>query len=483
MEDEIKVTFKDVAGIDEAREDVEEIVDFLKSPKKYSSLGGRLPKGCLMIGPPGTGKTLLARAIAGEAKVPFFFANGSDFVEMFVGVGASRVRDLFEQARANKPCLVFIDEIDAIGGARNQLHGGGGHDEREQTLNALLVEMDGFESQDGIIVIGATNRVDILDKALLRPGRFDRQVSVDLPDVKGRYEILKVHSKKVKLFEDVNLNDIARASSGLSGADLANLINEAALMAAKANKKFVTMSDMEEARDKVCWGKERRSRKITAKDRAITAYHEAGHTIVSIFSKNAKPLHKVTIVPRGNAYLGAMMSFPTDNLTTAKSELIDDICISMGGKIAEEKIFGEATNGASSDIANATQIARYMVCEWGMSEKIGFLRYKDDTKQSFVHQYGEAIANEIDAEVKKLVQACYEKTKKLMDDKSKQLEQLAQALLKKETMTAREIYELLGVPIPQECSLEEKKESSKETTESKDTDDVAEIGDTLTARK
>ena len=486
MENEVNVTFKDVAGVDEAREDVEEIVDFLKNPKKYATLGGRLPKGCLMVGPPGTGKTLLARAIAGEAKVPFFFVNGSDFVEMFVGVGASRVRDLFQQARQNQPCLIFIDEIDAIGGARSQSNGGGGHDEREQTLNALLVEMDGFESQEGIIIIGATNRVDILDKALLRPGRFDRQVTVDLPDVKGRYEILKVHANKVKLSEDVNLNDIARASAGLSGADLANLINEAALMAAKASKKAIMMADMEEARDKVCWGKERRSRKITDEDRALTAYHEAGHTIVNIYSKKSKPLHKVTIIPRGNAYLGAMMSFPNDNLTSSKSELIDDICVSMGGKLAEEKIFGESTNGAASDIANASRIARYMICEWGMSDKIGFIRYKDDNNQSFVHQYGEDTANQIDIEIKKVMDECYKKTRKLLDDKSEQLEKLAQALLERETLSAKEIYELLDLPLPaNQITLEsekEKKDKVKNTNkEVKVNDSKGTIGEVATA--
>src|SRR3978361_907189 len=412
-----RVTFDDVAGIDEAKSELQEIVEFLKDPKKFQKLGGRIPKGVLMVGPPGTGKTLLARAIAGEADVPFFSISGSDFVEMFVGVGASRVRDMFEQGKKSAPCIIFIDEIDAVG--RHRGHGmGGGHDEREQTLNALLVEMDGFDTQEGVIIIAATNRPDVLDPALLRPGRFDRQVTVQLPDVKGREEILRVHAKKVKLAEGVDLSVVARGTPGFSGAELANVINEAALIAARRGLKGITLKELEEARDKVRWGKERRSLALSEKEKTNTAYHEAGHALLLEMLEHTEPLHKVTILPRGPS-LGSTMWLPLeDKYTQRRNELLDDLAVKMGGRVAEEIKFGDVTNGATGDIKTATAIARRMVCEWGMSEKMGMVEYGEHEDYVFLgremhknRNYSEATAQEIDAEVRKLCDDAYNRAK------------------------------------------------------------------------
>jgi cell division protease FtsH len=441
-----QVTFSDVAGVSEAREEVEEIVDFLKDPAKYRNLGGRLPKGCLMVGPPGTGKTLLARAIAGEAGVPFFSMSGSDFVEMFVGVGASRVRDLFEQAKKHQPCILFIDEIDAVGRARNSGGTGGGHDEREQTLNALLVEMDGFENQNGVILIAATNRADVLDKALLRPGRFDRRINVGLPDLGGRLEILKVHAKKVKLGKDVNLKLIARGTPGFSGADLANVINEGALIAARLGKKSIEHGDMEEARDKVRWGKERKSMKMSERELRLTAYHEAGHTLVSLHAGSMNKLHKVTIMPRGNAYLGATMYFPEDNrYTTTRTELLAEIATTMGGQIAEKITFGDITNGASGDIQQATNIARRMVRDWGMGE-MGFIYYSSgDGEYSMKNDYSEEVGKSLDIEVRKIIDTQYQVATDILTEHQDQLKLLSETLLERETMSANEVYELLDL--------------------------------------
>ncbi|MEM9482036.1 MAG: ATP-dependent zinc metalloprotease FtsH, partial [Verrucomicrobiota bacterium] len=397
-----KITFKNVAGVDEAKEEVWELVEFLKDPKKFQRLGGHIPKGVLMVGAPGTGKTLLAKAIAGEADVPFFSISGSDFVEMFVGVGASRVRDMFEQGKKNAPCIIFIDEIDAVG--RHRGHGlGGGHDEREQTLNALLVEMDGFDTQEGVIIIAATNRPDVLDPALLRPGRFDRQVTVGLPDVKGREEILRVHSKKVKMSDEVDLGVIARGTPGYSGAELANVINEAALLAARKGQKAISLHDLEEARDKVRWGKERRSLAISEKEKENTAYHEAGHAILLEILDNTEPLHKVTIIPRGPS-LGSTMWLPEeDKYNNRKNELVDNLIVTMGGRVAEEITFGDVTSGASGDIKMATDLARKMVCQWGMSEELGMVEYGDHQEHLFLardmaagRNYSEDTAQKID---------------------------------------------------------------------------------------
>ena len=476
-----KVTFADVAGIEEARSEVEEIVDFLKDPDKYRNLGGRLPKGCLMVGPPGTGKTLLARAIAGEAEVPFYSMSGSDFVEMFVGVGASRVRDMFDQAKKNQPCILFIDEIDAVGRARNaSMGGGGGHDEREQTLNALLVEMDGFENQHGVIILAATNRPDILDPALLRPGRFDRRIVVDLPDLEGRLQILKVHARKVKMASSVELSSVAKGTAGFSGADLANLINEAALLAAGQDKKAVNIEDLEEARDKVRWGKERKSRKMSEKEQRLTAYHEAGHTLVGLYCENATPLHKVTIMPRGNAYLGATMYLPeSDSYTQSRSELLDGICVSIGGRLAEEIEFGEITNGAASDIMHATSVARKMVRDWGMSDEMGFLKYSHDEKEGgyqFQNEYSEKIGNMIDDEVRKLIDTQFERAKSILIEHRDQLTLLSETLLKKETMSAYEVKTLLGFEVD-ESDQDMKDSSSTEDSESEKSEDDSEKSD------
>lgn len=440
-----KVTFADVAGADEAKEELREIIEFLKDPPKFQKLGGRIPKGVLLMGPPGTGKTLLARAIAGEANAPFFSISGSDFVEMFVGVGASRVRDLFEQGKKHAPCIIFMDEIDAVG--RHRGAGlGGGHDEREQTLNQLLVEMDGFESNDGVILVAATNRPDVLDPALLRPGRFDRQVIVARPDLKGREGILRVHTKKIPVDPDVNLTLLARGTPGFSGADLANLVNEAALLAARQNKKTVCMVDFENAKDKVLMGVERRSIVISEEERKVTAYHEAGHTLVAKVLPGTDPIHKVTIIPRGRA-LGMTQQLPIDEKHNyAKEYLLNEIAIMMGGRVAEELVIGQITTGAGNDIERATDLARKMVCEWGMSEKLGPLTFGKREEMIFLgreiaqHQdYSEHTAVEIDREVKQIVMANYEKAKTLIIDRIGILHALAKALLETEALDGFQI--------------------------------------------
>ena len=441
-----KVTFADVAGVDEAKDEVEEIIAFLKDPKKFQRLGGRIPKGVLMIGPPGTGKTLLARAIAGEAGVPFFSISGSDFVEMFVGVGASRVRDLFEQGKKHAPCIIFIDEIDAVG--RHRGAGlGGGHDEREQTLNQLLVEMDGFESNEGVIIIAATNRPDVLDPAILRPGRFDRRITVTRPDVRGREAILRVHAKKTPLAPDVDLSLIARGTPGFSGADLENLVNEAALLAARQDKDAVSMLDFEMAKDKVYMGTERRSMVISDEEKRNTAIHEAGHTLISVLISHHDPVHKVTIIPRGPA-LGVTWYLPKDDRHNLSKEQADSaIAVALGGRIAEEVIFGRLTTGAGNDIEKATDIARKMVCEWGMSEKLGPLAYGKKEESIFLGRdygsrqadYSEQTAVEIDQEVRAIVQRQYDKVKSLLSANAAQLEALAKALIERETLDAEDI--------------------------------------------
>ncbi len=444
-----QVTFKDVAGIDEAKDELQEIVAFLKDPKKFSRLGGRIPKGVLLIGPPGTGKTLLGRAIAGEAGVPFFSISGSDFVEMFVGVGASRVRDLFLQGKKNAPCIIFIDEIDAVG--RHRGAGlGGGHDEREQTLNQLLVEMDGFESNEGVILIAATNRPDVLDPALLRPGRFDRQVVVPRPDIKGRAMILDVHARKVPLGDDVKLEVVAKGTPGFSGADLANLINEAALLAARRNKDQVDMQDLEEAKDKVLMGAERRSLVITEKEKRVTAYHEAGHAVVPLFLPEADPVHKVSIIPRGRA-LGVTMFLPQEEkYNQSRSGLETAICGLLAGRVAEELVFGEITSGASNDIERATHIARKMVCEWGMSDKIGPLAFGEKEGEVFLgrdlghaRNYSETTAVEIDAEIRRIVQESYEKARNILESHRDGLVRVAEALLELETIDGEEVRRMI----------------------------------------
>jgi len=440
-----KVTFADVAGVDEAKEELQEIIEFLKDPPKFQKLGGRIPKGVLLMGPPGTGKTLLARAIAGEANVPFFSISGSDFVEMFVGVGASRVRDLFEQGKKHAPCIIFMDEIDAVG--RHRGAGlGGGHDEREQTLNQLLVEMDGFESNDGVILIAATNRPDVLDPALLRPGRFDRQVVVARPDIRGREGILRVHTKKIPLDADVDLTVLARGTPGFSGADLANLVNEAALLAARQNKKTVCMKDFETAKDKVLMGVERKSIVISEEERKVTAYHEAGHTLVAKSLPGTDPIHKVTIIPRGRA-LGVTQQLPIDEKHNYQKEyLLNEIAIMMGGRVAEEVVFGQITTGAGNDIERATELARKMVCEWGMSERMGPLTFGKREEMIFLgreiaqHQdYSEQTAVEIDREVKQIVMTNYEKAKVLIKERIAILHALAKALLEEEVLDASQI--------------------------------------------
>ncbi len=444
-QDRNKITFKDVAGVEEAKEEVWELVEFLKDPKKFQKLGGRIPKGVLMVGAPGTGKTLLAKAIAGEADVPFFSISGSDFVEMFVGVGASRVRDMFEQGRKNAPCLIFIDEIDAVGRHRGQGLGGG-HDEREQTLNAMLVEMDGFETQEGVIIIAATNRPDVLDPALLRPGRFDRQVTVSLPDVKGREEILRVHAKKVKLNEDADISKVARGTPGFSGAELANIINEAALLAARRNLKSIGTPELEEARDKVRWGRERRSLALSEKEKENTAYHEAGHAILNEVLEHTDPLHKVTIIPRGPSLGSTMMLPEEDKFTHRKSELLDDLVVTMGGRVAEEIQFGDVTNGASGDIRMATRIARSMVCSWGMSESLGMVEYSETDGQAFMgrsQNYGSNTAQKIDEEVKRLIDEAYVIAKELLIKHKDKLDAIAHALLEYETLDGKHIKEIM----------------------------------------
>ena len=447
-----KVTFNDVAGVEEAKEEVEEVVEFLKDPRKFSRLGGKIPRGCLLVGPPGTGKTLLARAIAGEAGVPFFTISGSDFVEMFVGVGASRVRDMFEQGKKNSPCIIFIDEIDAVGRSRGAGLGGG-NDEREQTLNQLLVEMDGFDTNEGVIIIAATNRPDVLDPALLRPGRFDRQVVVSLPDIIGREKILKVHSKKISMAPDINLRTIARGTPGFSGADLANLVNEAALLAARKNKRIVTYLEFEEAKDKVMMGAERRSMVMTEDEKKLTAYHEAGHAIVTINEKAAYPIHKATIIPRGRA-LGMVMQLPEkDEVSQTREQLHAQMAIAMGGRVAEELIFGDdkVTTGAVSDIEQATKRARAMVMRAGLSKELGPIAYGENEEEVFLgrsvarqQNMSEETAKKVDAEIKKFVEKGYERAKKVLTEKIDDLHKLAKALLTYETLSGSEIEDIIN---------------------------------------
>jgi cell division protease FtsH len=468
-----KVTFNDVAGVEEAKEEVEEIVEFLKDPKKFSRLGGKIPKGALLIGPPGTGKTLLAKAIAGEANVPFFSISGSDFVEMFVGVGASRVRDMFEQGKKHSPCIIFIDEIDAVGRSRGAGLGGG-NDEREQTLNQLLVEMDGFETNEGIILIAATNRPDVLDPALLRPGRFDRQVVVGNPDILGREAILKVHVKKINAGPDVKLRTIARGTPGFSGADLANLINESALLAARKNKRVVTMVDVEEAKDKVMMGAERRSMVMTEDEKKLTAYHEGGHAIVALNEKVSDPIHKATIIPRGRA-LGMVMRLPErDQLSVTREKMYSDIAVAMGGRIAEEIIFGhdKVTSGASSDIDMATKMAKNMVTRYGMSKELGPLAYGENEEEVFLgrsvtktQHMSEETAKKVDSEVKKIVEAGYDRAKKVLTEKIDDLHKIAKALLVYETLTGDEIRDLMFKNIqPKKLTDSENEKDKKESS-------------------
>ncbi len=444
-----KVTFADVAGVDEAKEELHEIIEFLKEPQKFQKLGGRIPRGVLLVGPPGTGKTLLARAVAGEAGVPFFSISGSDFVEMFVGVGASRVRDLFESGKKHAPCIIFIDEIDAVGRQRGAGLGGG-HDEREQTLNQLLVEMDGFNTNEGVILMAATNRPDVLDPALLRPGRFDRQIVVDLPDLIGRENILKVHARKIPLSENANLKVIARGTPYFSGADLANLVNEGALLAARRNKKKIEMEDLEEARDKVMMGPERRSRVISEKEKRATAYHEAGHALVAKLLPGADPVHKVTIIPRGMA-LGLTHQLPMEDIhNPKKNELMNHITIFFGGRLAEELIFNEASTGASNDLKRATELANRMVCEWGMSEKLGPMTFGHREEHIFLGReisrskdYSEKTAIDIDTEVRHIIDTCYTRARNLISANIEKLNLMAEALLERETLDEEDVDKLM----------------------------------------
>tara|TARA_Y100000590_G_scaffold76703_1_gene84899 strand:- start:748 stop:2652 length:1905 start_codon:yes stop_codon:yes gene_type:complete len=470
-----KVTFKDVAGVEEAKEEVEEVVEFLKDPRKFSRLGGKIPRGCLLVGPPGTGKTLLARAIAGEADVPFFTISGSDFVEMFVGVGASRVRDMFEQGKKNAPCIIFIDEIDAVGRSRGAGLGGG-NDEREQTLNQLLVEMDGFDTNEGVIIIAATNRPDVLDPALLRPGRFDRQVVVSNPDIIGREQILKVHAKKINMSPDVNLRTVARGTPGFSGADLANLVNEAALLAARKNKRIVTFEEFEEAKDKVMMGAERRSMVMTEDEKKLTAYHEGGHAIVSFNLENSDPIHKATIIPRGRA-LGMVMNLPErDKYQYNIKEFKAKIAMCFGGRVAEELIFGKdnitsgAGGGSGSDISQATKIAKAMVTKYGMSEELGPMEYGENEEEIFLgrsvarqQNMSEEMARKVDIEVRKLIDEGYNKAKKILTEKLEDLHKLAKALLTYETLTGDEIEDLIN-----KNKYPENKQDLKKDEENKD---------------
>ncbi|WP_457572493.1 ATP-dependent zinc metalloprotease FtsH [Desulfovulcanus sp.] len=475
-EEDTKVTFADVAGVDEAKEELSEVVEFLSNPKKFTRLGGRIPKGVLLVGPPGTGKTLLARAVAGEAGVPFFSISGSDFVEMFVGVGAARVRDLFIQGKKNAPCLIFIDEIDAVGRQRGAGLGGG-HDEREQTLNQLLVEMDGFESNEGVILIAATNRPDVLDPALLRPGRFDRQVFVPNPDLNGRKMILEVHARRVPLADDVDLEVIARGTPGFSGADLENLVNEAALYAARQEKDQVEMSDFEQAKDKVLMGKERRSLILSEEERKTTAYHEAGHTLVAKLLPKTDPVHKVSIIPRGRA-LGITMQLPVDDRHNySRTYLENNLAVLMGGRVAEEIVLNEMTTGAGNDIERATKMARRMVCEWGMSEALGPLALGENSQEVFlgrdiVHHkdYSEETARLIDAEIRRIIQEAYERAKKLLTENLDALHNVSLALLERETLTGEEVDKIMrGEQLPpiveEEKTKREKKKEENENIE------------------
>lgn len=448
-EEKLKITFKDVAGADEAKQELEEVVEFLKHPQKYNDLGAKIPKGVLLYGPPGTGKTLLAKAVAGEAGVPFFSISGSDFVEMFVGVGASRVRDLFDQAKKSAPCIVFIDEIDAVGRQRGAGLGGG-HDEREQTLNQLLVEMDGFSANEGIIMIAATNRPDILDPALLRPGRFDRQIVVDRPDIKGRTEILKVHVKGKPIGQDVNLDVIAQRTPGFTGADLSNIVNEAALLTARKDKKAINMPEMEEAAERVIMGPERKSRVISDKEKRLTAYHEGGHTIVGMLLEHTDPVHKVTIIPRGRAG-GYTLSLPKeDKYYATRSEMLDELKVLLGGRVAEALVLKEISSGASNDLQRATQLARQMICEYGMSENIGPVTFGHRQDQVFLGRdiardkdYSEEVAAEIDKEVRSFMEDAYAATEKLLSDNIDKLHVIAKALMEKETLEEEEINQLV----------------------------------------
>ena len=448
--DKNKVTFKDVAGVEEAKEEVQEIIDFLKDPKRFQKLGGRIPKGVLLMGPPGTGKTLMAKAIAGEADVPFFSISGSDFVEMFVGVGASRVRDMFEQGKKSAPCIIFIDELDALGKTR----GGsmiGGHDEREQTLNALLVEMDGFDTQEGVIIIAATNRPDVLDPALQRPGRFDRQIVIDLPTLDGREAILKIHARGIKLNTLVDLRRVARGTPGFSGADLANLMNEAALLAARWGKEAVEITDLEEARDKVRWGRERRSRVLDDKEKKITAYHETGHALVTLMVEESEPLHKITIIPRGTAYLGATMQLPEkDRYMEGRLKLNGILATLMGGRVAEEMVFGDITSGARSDLKQATRLARLMVCDWGMNQDLGPQTFGNHEELLFLgreisrsQDYSEDTARKIDAEISRLLRNSYARAKMILETHRDKLDLITKFLLERETLDGRDVEDLM----------------------------------------
>ncbi|MGB0087625.1 MAG: ATP-dependent zinc metalloprotease FtsH [Rhodomicrobiaceae bacterium] len=465
-----RVTFEDVAGVDEAKDDLQEIVEFLRDPQKFQRLGGRIPRGALLVGPPGTGKTLLARAIAGEANVPFFTISGSDFVEMFVGVGASRVRDMFDQAKKNAPCIIFIDEIDAVG--RHRGAGlGGGNDEREQTLNQLLVEMDGFEANEGIILVAATNRPDVLDPALLRPGRFDRQIVVPRPDVVGREKILKVHVRKVPLAPDVDLRVIARGTPGFSGADLANIVNEAALLAARRSKRLVTQNEFEDAKDKVMMGSERRSMAMTEEEKRLTAYHEGGHALVALKVKGSDPVHKATIIPRGRA-LGMVMRLPErDQLSYTREKLKADICVAMGGRVAEELVFGDekVTSGASMDIKMATQLGRAMVTQFGMSEKLGPLSYGENEEEVFLghsvtrtQHMSDETQKLVDEEIRSIVETGYANARRIIEEHLDELHILAKGLLEYETMTGQEIIDLLnGKPPMREFTAKDDKPTTR----------------------
>lgn len=467
-EEKLKITFKDVAGADEAKQELAEVVEFLKSPQKYNELGAKIPKGVLLYGPPGTGKTLLAKAVAGEAGVPFFSISGSDFVEMFVGVGASRVRDLFDQAKKSAPCIIFIDEIDAVGRQRGAGLGGG-HDEREQTLNQLLVEMDGFSANEGIIMIAATNRPDILDPALLRPGRFDRQIVVDRPDIKGRQEILKVHVKGKPMGEDVELEVIAQRTPGFTGADLSNLVNEAALLTARRDKKVINMPEMEEAAERVIMGPERKSRVISDKEKRLTAYHEGGHTVVGMLLEHTDPVHKVTIIPRGRAG-GYTLSLPKeDKYYATRSEMLDELKVLLGGRVAEAIVLKEISSGASNDLQRATALARQMICEYGMSENIGPVTFGHRQDQVFLGRdiardkdYSEEVAAEIDKEVRSFMENAYSATEKLLQDNLDTLHVIAQALIERETLEEDEIYQLVKYG---HILTEEEKQAMKEQSE------------------
>lgn len=478
-QDKNKITFKDVAGVDEAKEELQEIVEFLKDPKQFQKLGGKMPKGVLLSGAPGTGKTLLAKAVAGEADVPFFTISGSDFVEMFVGIGASRVRDMFEQGKKNAPCIIFIDEIDAVG--RSRFSGiGGGHDEREQTLNALLVEMDGFDSQEGIIIVAATNRPDVLDPALLRPGRFDRQVVVDLPTLEGREQILKIHSRNVRLSDKVELKKSARGTPGFSGADLANLVNEAALLAARRGADFVEQQDMEEARDKVMWGRERRSHVLDPEEKKLTAYHEAGHALAMYYTPECEPIHKVTIIPRGRA-LGATMSLPEkDRYTQSKKRLEADLVSLMGGRAAEELIFNDVTTGAHNDIERATMIARAMVCEYGMSELLGPQNLGSHSQPVFLGQgisgsqnYSEETSNKIDQETHRILTESYARTMQILTEHKETLITLSELLIEREVLDFADVDSIMKTgkvpvaenPEPQTADAEQETQDATDETD------------------